>query len=156
MTPRRIVAACIALLIHGGALAQQKPAPRLSGCAGVGSAAQEVLPVPHAGDVDGPAPGPPRLGEHALPHGGARRAVERGRDQGDGELSRRGLCEEAPVRELVARYLSRSISRRSFLKGMSSAGISLAAAESILESLVPAAHAQGADGIKLVEGTGAE
>src|SRR2546426_9318937 len=34
------------------------------------------------------------------------------------------------------------------------AGISLAAAESVLESLVPAARAQGADGIKLVEGTG--
>ena len=60
------------------------------------------------------------------------------------------------MRELVARYLSRSISRRSFLKGLTTAGISLAAAESVLESLVPAAHAQGADGIKLVEGTGAE
>src|SRR6266403_4677971 len=60
------------------------------------------------------------------------------------------------MRELVARYLSRSISRRSFLKGLTTAGISLAAAESVLESLVPAAHAQGADGIRLVEGTGAE
>ena len=60
------------------------------------------------------------------------------------------------MRELVARYLSRSISRRSFLKGLTTAGISLAAAESVLESLVPAAHAQGTDGIKLVEGTGAE
>jgi thiamine pyrophosphate-dependent acetolactate synthase large subunit-like protein len=65
------------------------------------------------------------------------------------------------MRELVARYLSRSISRRSFLKGMSTAGISLAAAESILESLVPLAQAQeagrlGADGIKVVEGTGGE
>src|SRR5712672_2601868 len=65
------------------------------------------------------------------------------------------------MRELVARYLSRSISRRSFLKGMSTAGISLAAAESILESLVPLAHAQesgriAADGIKVIEGTGGE
>jgi thiamine pyrophosphate-dependent acetolactate synthase large subunit-like protein len=65
------------------------------------------------------------------------------------------------MRELVARYLSRSISRRSFLKGMSTAGISLAAAESILESLVPVAQAQesgrvAADGIKVVEGTGGE
>ena len=60
------------------------------------------------------------------------------------------------MRELVARYLSRSISRRSFLKGLTTAGISLAAAESVLESLVPAARAQGTDGIKLVEGTGAE
>src|SRR5947199_5759370 len=58
--------------------------------------------------------------------------------------------------ELVARYLSSSISRRSYLKGLTTAGISLAAAESVLESLVPAARAQGADGIKLVEGTGAE
>ena len=65
------------------------------------------------------------------------------------------------MRELVARYLSRSISRRGFLKGMTSAGISLAAAESVLESLVPVAQAQesgriAADGIKVVEGTGGE
>src|SRR5438034_4701440 len=65
------------------------------------------------------------------------------------------------MRELVARYLSRSISRRGFLKGLTTAGISLASAESILESLVPIAHAQGTRGIppeaiKLVEGTGAE
>ncbi len=65
------------------------------------------------------------------------------------------------MRELVARYLSRSISRRGFLKGLTTAGISLAAAESILESLVPVAHAQDArrvapDAIKMVEGSGAE
>src|SRR6266480_2008362 len=65
------------------------------------------------------------------------------------------------MRELVARYLSRSISRRGFLKGLTTAGISLASAESILESLVPIAHAQGTRGIppeaiKMVEGTGAE
>jgi len=65
------------------------------------------------------------------------------------------------MRELVARYLSRSISRRGFLKGLTTAGISLASAESILESLVPIAHAQEARGIapeavKMVEGTGAE
>src|SRR2546421_4482275 len=64
------------------------------------------------------------------------------------------------MRELVARYLSRSISRRGFLKGLTAAGISLASAESILESLVPIAHAQGTrgippEGIKVVEGTGA-
>ena len=46
------------------------------------------------------------------------------------------------MRELVARYLSQSISRRTFLKGMTTAGVSLTAAKSILESLVPAAHAQ--------------
>src|SRR5437879_75147 len=65
------------------------------------------------------------------------------------------------MRELVARYLSRAISRRGFLKGLTTAGISLASAESILESLVPIAHAQEARGIapeaiKMVEGTGAE
>ena len=65
------------------------------------------------------------------------------------------------MRELVARYLSRAISRRSFLKGMTSAGISVAAAETILDSLVPVAQAQesgrvAADGIKVVEGTGGE
>ena len=65
------------------------------------------------------------------------------------------------MRELVARYLSHSISRRGFLKGLTTAGISVAAAESILASLVPVAHAQdagriGADGIKVVEGTGGQ
>ncbi|HZT63694.1 MAG TPA: thiamine pyrophosphate-binding protein [Burkholderiales bacterium] len=70
------------------------------------------------------------------------------------------------MRELVARYLSRNISRRGFLKGLTTAGISLAAAESILDSLVPVVHAQGnaaqeagrvaPDAIKMVEGTGGE
>jgi len=65
------------------------------------------------------------------------------------------------MRELVARYLSRSISRRGFLKGLTTAGISLASAEGILESLVPIAHAQGTpriapEAIKMVEGTGGE
>ena len=61
------------------------------------------------------------------------------------------------MRELVARYLSQSISRRAFLKGMTSAGVSLASAREILESLVPSAHAQGGDEeIKIVEGTGGE
>jgi thiamine pyrophosphate-dependent acetolactate synthase large subunit-like protein len=59
------------------------------------------------------------------------------------------------MRELVARYLSHSISRRSFLKGLTTAGISLTAARSILDSLVPAAHAQATPGVKVVEGTGA-
>jgi thiamine pyrophosphate-dependent acetolactate synthase large subunit-like protein len=61
------------------------------------------------------------------------------------------------MRELVARYLSQSISRRTFLKGMTTAGISLTSAKEILESLVPAAHAQAKEGtaFKVVEGTGA-
>ena len=61
------------------------------------------------------------------------------------------------MRELVARFLSQSISRRTFLKGMTTAGISLSASKEILESLVPAAHAQATEGaaFKVVEGTGA-
>ena len=63
------------------------------------------------------------------------------------------------MRELVAQYLSRSISRRNFLKGLTTAGVSIAAAESILQSLVPLAHAQQTRGaasaaIKVFEGTG--
>jgi thiamine pyrophosphate-dependent acetolactate synthase large subunit-like protein len=58
------------------------------------------------------------------------------------------------MRELVARYLSHSISRRTFLKGMTGAGVSMVAAKEILESLVPVAHAQGVEGVKIVEGPG--
>ena len=63
------------------------------------------------------------------------------------------------MRELVARYLSHSISRRGFLKGLTVAGVSLAAAKSILESLVPLAHAQASpgaagSGVKVFQGTG--
>ena len=65
------------------------------------------------------------------------------------------------MRELVARYLSHSISRRGFLKGLTVAGVSLAAAKSVLESLVPLAHAQAspgaaASGVKVFQGTGGE
>ncbi len=60
------------------------------------------------------------------------------------------------MRELVARYLNHSISRRTFLKGMTTAGVSLGAAREILDSLVPSAYAQkDIEGIKIVEGTGA-
>ena len=63
---------------------------------------------------------------------------------------------KAPMRELVARYLSHSISRRTFLKGLTTSGLSLAAARSVLDSLVPAAHAQAAgEAVKVVEGPGA-
>ena len=63
------------------------------------------------------------------------------------------------MRELVARYLSHSLSRRDFLKGLTAAGISLTAAEGILRALVPVAHAQEARGaagaaFKVFEGTG--
>src|SRR3954464_6027215 len=56
------------------------------------------------------------------------------------------------MRELVARYLSHSISRRTFMKGMTGAGFSLTAAQGVLDSLIPAAHAQ--ESIKIFEGTG--
>lgn len=65
------------------------------------------------------------------------------------------------MRELVARFLSHSISRRAFLQGLAGAGISAGAARGILDSLVPVAHAQGAAaqdaaGFKVIEGTGGE
>ena len=63
------------------------------------------------------------------------------------------------MRELVARFLRHSVSRRDFLKGMTTAGVSLTAAKSMLESLVPVAHAQEAGGaaagaVKVFEGSG--
>src|SRR3954447_1354988 len=60
------------------------------------------------------------------------------------------------MRELVARFLSQSISRRTFLKGMATAGISAAAARDIADSLIPVAHAQAAEGtaFKVFEGHG--
>jgi thiamine pyrophosphate-dependent acetolactate synthase large subunit-like protein len=64
------------------------------------------------------------------------------------------------MRDLVARYLSHSVSRRNFLKGLTAAGISMTAARGILESLEPLAYAQeargGAGAFKVVEGTGGE
>src|SRR6476661_3293157 len=56
------------------------------------------------------------------------------------------------MRDLVARFLSHSISRRTFLKGMTGAGFSLTAAKGVLDSLIPAARAQ--EGFKVFEGTG--
>src|SRR5262245_43614011 len=64
------------------------------------------------------------------------------------------------MRELVARYLSHSVSRRNFLKGLTAAGVSMTAARGILESLEPLAYAQeardGAGAFKVVEGTGGQ
>ena len=59
------------------------------------------------------------------------------------------------MRDLVARFLSHSISRRTFLKGLAGAGISATAAREILDSVVSTAHAQDGDGIKVIEGPGA-
>ena len=56
------------------------------------------------------------------------------------------------MRDLVARFLSHSISRRTFLKSMTGAGFSLAAAQGVLDSLIPVAHAQ--EGYKVFEGPG--
>src|SRR5207244_5465771 len=83
--------------------------------------------------------------------------LDAGRHQADGRLPRQRVWKESAMRELVARYLSQSISRRTFLKGMTTAGISLTSAKDILESLVPVAHAQAKEGtaFKVVEGTGA-
>src|SRR5690242_10183449 len=141
---------------------------RVSRRAGQGRACQQVLPMPPPHDVAGQQAGPARMGERALPHGRARRAMDRGRNPDHGRLPRgrlpggpRQRNEEEAMRELVARYLSRSISRRGFLKGLTTAGVSLAAAESILDSLTPVAHAQetsrvAPEAVKMVEGTGAE
>ena len=65
------------------------------------------------------------------------------------------------MRELVARYLSQSISRRGFIKGLTTAGVSLASAQSILDSVVPSAYAQEArrvapESVRMIEGTGGE
>ncbi|MFL5087489.1 MAG: thiamine pyrophosphate-binding protein [Xanthobacteraceae bacterium] len=48
------------------------------------------------------------------------------------------------MRELVADYLSHSISRRGFLDGLTKTGVTLAAAESVLSSVSSVSHAQGA------------
>ena len=64
------------------------------------------------------------------------------------------------MRELVAGYLSQSISRRGFIKGLTGAGLTLAVAESVVQSLNSLAHAQASrpltpDGVRLFQGTGA-
>ncbi len=65
------------------------------------------------------------------------------------------------MRELVAQYLSKSISRRTFVSKLAGTGISLAAAQSIVESVTPLVYGQGADqippdGVKIFQGTGSE
>ena len=63
------------------------------------------------------------------------------------------------MRELVAQYLSKSISRRSFVSRLVSTGVSLAAAQSVLESLTPLAYGQNGggrgspEGVTIFEGT---
>ena len=62
------------------------------------------------------------------------------------------------MRDLVHAYIQRNIDRRGFIKGMSAAGFSLAAAESVLSALAPMAMAQeaAAGRVRTVEGTGAK
>ena len=66
------------------------------------------------------------------------------------------------MRELVAQYLSKSISRRGFVNRLAKMGVSLAAAQSVLQSLTPLVHGQtrsgGApsEGVRIFEGTGGE
>ena len=65
------------------------------------------------------------------------------------------------MRDLVAQYLSKSISRRTFVSKLAGTGISLAAAQSIVESVTPLVYGQGADqippdGVKIFQGTGSE
>ena len=65
------------------------------------------------------------------------------------------------MRELVARYLSKSISRRRFVSGLVSAGLSATAAQSVLQAVNPLAQGPGGgqvspDGVKIFQGTGGE
>ena len=66
------------------------------------------------------------------------------------------------MRELVAQYLSKSISRRKFVSRLVSTGVSLAAAQSVLQSLTSLAQGQdrggqvSPEGVTLFEGTGGE
>ena len=60
------------------------------------------------------------------------------------------------MRDLVLAYISRQVDRRGFLKGMATAGFTVAAAESVLSALAPmVSAAEGAAGrFRTVEGTG--
>jgi len=62
------------------------------------------------------------------------------------------------MRSLVMDYLREDLSRRGFLKAMTAAGFTLAAAESVLKSLAPVAHAETAakSYVKPFEGSGGE
>jgi len=62
------------------------------------------------------------------------------------------------MRDLVMRYLSHDLTRRSFLKSMAVAGFTLTAAESVLKSLTPLAEAQtiAPEAVRIMEGTGGE
>ena len=66
------------------------------------------------------------------------------------------------MRELVAQYLSKSIFRRGFVTRLVKTGVSLSAAQSVLQSLTPLVHGQEGEGrgsphgVRVFEGTGGE
>jgi acetolactate synthase I/II/III large subunit len=62
------------------------------------------------------------------------------------------------MRGLVKDYLDLDLSRRGFLKAMAGAGFTMAAAESVLQNLVPVTHAQtaGKEYVKMFEGNGGD
>src|SRR6266478_2596414 len=62
------------------------------------------------------------------------------------------------MRTLVKDYLNLDLSRRGFLKAMAGAGFTIAAAESVLQNLLPVAHADtaGKEYWKIFEGNGGE
>lgn len=67
------------------------------------------------------------------------------------------------MRELVSAYLSKQLSRRRFVSKVTEWGLSLAAANALVESFTPMLHAESldastgsADGLRMVEGTGGE
>jgi benzoylformate decarboxylase len=66
------------------------------------------------------------------------------------------------MRELVAQYLSKSISRRGFVSRLAKTGVSLAAAQSVVQSLTPLVYGKTGDtdvspeDIRIFEGTGGE
>ena len=66
------------------------------------------------------------------------------------------------MRELVAQYLSKSVSRRRFVSRLVSTGVTLAAAQSVVQSLTPFVHGETGDtdaspeDVRIFEGTGGE
>ncbi len=66
------------------------------------------------------------------------------------------------MRELVAQFLSKSVSRRRFVSRLVSTGVTLAAAQSVLQSLTPLVQAEtgdteaSPDDVRIFEGTGGE
>src|SRR5215510_11185590 len=138
-----------------------------------------MLPVPQPGDVAGSAPGYQGLGSKPLPDGRTRRALDQRGDQADGRISRhelwtgrnpalmrgrpQGYCSsrETIMRDLVVKYLSKGVSRRNFVTGLTKAGLTMTAAQSVLSSVSTVTLAQtsppagaAAGPVKSFEGTG--